>query len=148
MEQDDELELLRQRGDRLTHLLRPLVPFHRFVRQVAQGGGVLQDKEVRLGGRRVQPLGGGLCKPKRPVPGDGVEPRPEPLRLIQLRQRLERQQHRVLGHVIRRVRPHDAGGHGGHSGSEAADQLIKSMHLAEDRALDQSGIVYGSPVQG
>ena len=74
----------------------------------------------------------------RPVPGDGAQPSAELSRVRQLRQRLERQEKGILGHVFgSRAGTGHLLGDGNYCASEPADQLIEGRQVADERPDDQ-----------
>jgi len=75
-----------------------------------------------------------LRQPAGPVTGDGIEPRREPLRIIQLRQRLEGDQERVLRRVLGSgPRAQHLLRDRQHRPAVPAHQLIERLQVAEER---------------
>lgn len=108
---------------------------------------MLDDQAVDLRVPRLLAAGAVLLLPQRPVTGDRRQPGPEPLRLLELGQRLERQDKGVLRQVVRLRGAHDLPGHGEHGGPEAAHQLVERLELAQRGGDRQVAIGNAAPVQ-
>lgn len=91
---------------------------------------VFQDHAVQFHAVRVFSPGGASCPPQRPVPRNGGQPPSKPLRFLQLRERLKRQQQSVLRHVFRRV-AHNPSRYSDDCGPVSPYQLVERLHLSQ-----------------
>ncbi len=145
MQKDDELKILRKSGDGGADFAPTLIPLHLLVRPAGERRSLLQDQQVRLIGRCVEPLRRSLGEAQRSMPGHRVQPGAEPLRVVKLRQSLEREQQRVLRDVVRCVRTHDPGRDRSDGGPVATDQLVKGVHLTQRGRFCEGGVVHAAP---
>jgi hypothetical protein len=106
-QREDELELFRQRGHRLADPLPFLFALQRLPAGLTEDMAVFQDQLVQ---RRVGGAGLAAGPADRLPPRDGVQPRAEAGGVGQLRQRLERQQERLLTDILRQPRPRELPG--------------------------------------
>lgn len=139
-QQQHHLELFRKLGQRVPDLRAPRVPLDVLFRIPDQVRRVLQDKAVDL---RVPGLFAGgavLPLPEGAVPRDRRQPRPEPLRIVELRQRLECQQERLLCQVVRLVRAQDLPRDGQHRRPEAPHQLVERAELPQSGGNGQVAV--------
>ena len=101
-----------------------------------------QEEAVQLTLLRGHAPAVSLGPPPGAAPGDGAEPRRKSRGVVQLRQRLERQQERFLRDVLRGGAAADALlRHRQHRAAEPADQLVERLQVAEERAEDQFFVV-------
>ena len=131
---DDAPELARQLFDRTPELGVALVTQPLRLGIACQLRAVLQEDpiELRRIGRRDRRRSPGHSR--RPVPGDGVEPRTEPLRLGKLRQRFERGEEHILRHILGCLpRAHHRSGNGDQRAPIASHQLIERFQVSEQR---------------
>jgi len=134
-QREDELELLRQGGHRLTHPFLLLAPFQSAPAGVGQDLAVIEDQLVQ---RRVGSSRLAAVVADRLAPRDHMQPRGEPLPVGQLRQRLERQQERFLADVFRQLAPGDLPAHRRqHRRPVAQDEHVERRDLPQQGGHDQ-----------
>jgi len=131
IEQQHDPVVVRQPGKRRPDLPVRLGAIEAAVRRSAELPALREDQAVDLG--RLGRFDSAVPRrdPARAVPGDGAEPPRKRGRLLELGQRLEREQEHVLRHVLRRL-PAAEGlpRHGEHGRAVAPDQLVKADEVA------------------
>lgn len=147
MELYRDLDRIGQPLDGLLELTPQLGVLQRGMRRGAhpcQGGSVRKDQLVELRATRGALPSGDAGAAEGPVAGDRRQPGREACRVVQLRQRLEREQEGFLGNVLGTFGG-NAAGNAHHGRAEATNQFVEGGELPQRGGQHERVVVQVPP---